>query len=76
MSIQTVGVGDPSQASGCDSGDAEINSVALAQFMLAIMQQLDQRAVDVAEAQEAEVVGMNACPRAGLARSILTVTWR
>jgi hypothetical protein len=33
--------------------------MALAQFPLAVKQQPDQRAVDVAEAEEAEVVGVN-----------------
>jgi hypothetical protein len=36
--------------------------VALAQFALAILKQLDERAVDVAEAEEAEVVGVNRSP--------------
>jgi hypothetical protein len=40
--------------------------VALAEFVLALLEQLYERAVDVAEAEEAEVVSMNACPRAGL----------
>jgi len=34
--VQTVRVGDPSQTAGCDSRDAERNSVVLAQFLLAI----------------------------------------
>jgi hypothetical protein len=38
--------------------------VALAQFVLAILKQLDERAVDVAEAEEAEVVGVNRSPLA------------
>jgi hypothetical protein len=36
--IQTVGVGDPSQATGRYSGDAKANSVALTQFLLAIFE--------------------------------------
>lgn len=55
--IQTVGIGDPAQASRGDSGDAELNAVALAQFLGAVLEQPDQRPVDVAEAEEAEVVG-------------------
>ncbi|MGC2371996.1 MAG: hypothetical protein WA474_23200, partial [Candidatus Sulfotelmatobacter sp.] len=39
------------------SGDAERDSVAIAEFLFAIEQELDERAVDVAEAEEAEVVG-------------------
>jgi hypothetical protein len=38
--------------------------VALAQFVLALLEQLYERAVDVAEAEEAEVVGMNRSPLA------------
>jgi hypothetical protein len=36
VQIQTIRVGDPSQVAGCDSGDAELNSVAVAQFLLAV----------------------------------------
>ena len=60
--IQAVGVGNPSQAEGCDSGDAERNSVALAQFLFAVAQELHEGAVDIAEAEEAEVVGANERP--------------
>jgi hypothetical protein len=58
--IQAIGVGDPSQAAGCDSGDAEGNSVALAQFLLTVEQQPDQSPVHVAETEQAEFVGVNA----------------
>jgi hypothetical protein len=54
--IQTVRVGNPSQAAGCESSDAEGNSVALAKFGFAIAEQLHERAVHVAEAEETEVV--------------------
>jgi hypothetical protein len=36
--------------------------VALAQFVLAVLEQLDERAIDVAEAEEAQVVGVNGKP--------------
>ncbi len=57
--IQAIRIGDPSQAAAGDSGDAERDSVAVAEFFFAIEQELDERAVDVAKAEEAKVVGMN-----------------
>jgi hypothetical protein len=39
--------------------------VTLAEFRFTVEQELQERAVDVAEAEEAEVVGMNAGPRGG-----------
>jgi hypothetical protein len=39
--------------------------VAVAEFLFAVEQELQERAVDVAEAEEAEVVGVNASPRGG-----------
>jgi hypothetical protein len=38
--------------------------VALAQFVRAVLEKLYERPVDVAEAEEAEVVGMNRSPLA------------
>lgn len=57
--IQAVWIGDPSQAAGCDSSNAERNSVARVEFRLAVFEQLRERAVDVAEAEQAEVEGVN-----------------
>ena len=34
--------------------------MALAEFVLTVEQELDERAVDIAEAEEAEIVGANA----------------
>ena len=67
--IQTIRVGDPSQAAGCYSCDAEVDSVALTQILLAVLEQLQERPVDIAEAEEAEVVGMDADPSGAKARS-------
>ncbi len=39
--------------------------MVVAQFLFAIQQELHESAVDVAEAEEAEIVGVNASPRAG-----------
>ena len=58
--IKAVWIGHPSCAAGCDARDAERNSVAFAEFLFAVLQQLRKRPVDVAEAEEAEVVGANA----------------
>ena len=49
-------VGDPAQAAGGDAGDAVGDAVAVAEFLRAVFEQADQRPVDVAEAEEAEVV--------------------
>ncbi len=57
--IETIWVGDPSQTASCDSRDAERNSVAVAKFVLTISQQFHERTVYVAEAEKAEVVGVN-----------------
>jgi hypothetical protein len=55
MSVQAFGIGDPAQAATGDAGNAEGNSVAGAEFGLALAQELGEGAVDVAEAEEAEV---------------------
>ena len=60
--IQTFRVGDPSCAAGCYSRDVEGDSVAVAQFLFAVAEQPNERAVDVAEAEEAEVVDVNERP--------------
>src|SRR6202140_4895022 len=46
----------PAQAAGGDSGDAESDAVAIAEFGFAVGEQADERSVDVAEAEKAEVV--------------------
>jgi hypothetical protein len=58
--IQAVGIGDPAQPSGGDSGDAVGDAVASAEFFGAVFEEADESAVDVAEAEEAEVVGADA----------------
>ena len=63
--METGVIGDPSEATAGDSGDAKRNSVALAEFLFAVEQELQERAVDVAEAEETEVVGVNASARGG-----------
>ena len=35
--------------------------MTVAEFLFAVEEQADQRAVDIAEAEQAEVVGVNAC---------------
>jgi hypothetical protein len=64
--IKAIRISDPSQAAGCYSGDAEVDSVAVAKFGFAVTEQLREGAVDVAEAEEAEVVGANSIPPQGL----------
>jgi len=55
--IESRAVGDPSQAARSDSGDAKGDAVARAEFFCAVFKEADQGPVDVAEAEEAEVVG-------------------
>lgn len=50
-------IGDPAEAARGDSGDFVRDAVTVVQFLRAIFEQLHQRAVDVAEAQKAEVIG-------------------
>jgi len=58
-SIQASGVGDPAYAAACDSSHAKKDPVAVLQLLFAVFEELDQGAVDVAVAQEAEVVVLN-----------------
>ena len=39
--------------------------MAVSQFLLAVVEQLRERTIDVAEAKEAEVVSVNAYPSSG-----------
>jgi hypothetical protein len=64
-SVQAVCVSDPAQAAGGDSGDAVRNAVAVAKFLGAVFEEADQRPVDVAEAEEAQVVSTDGDPRSG-----------
>jgi hypothetical protein len=63
--VEAVGIRDPAQAAGGDAGEAEGDAVAIAQFLGTIFEEADQGPVDVAEAEEAEVVGADWVPRAG-----------
>ena len=54
--FHTSRICDPPDAPRSDSGDAELDGVAVAQFLRTLLQQTDQRAVYVAVAEEAEVV--------------------
>jgi len=59
MRVQTVRVGDPAQAAGCDASETVGDAVAIAEFLGAVFEEADQGPTDVAEAEEAEVVGVN-----------------
>src|SRR3984957_9152514 len=59
LRIEAIGVGEPSKTAGCDSGNSETDPVALAKFWFAVDEQFRKSAVDVAETEEAEVVGVN-----------------
>jgi len=51
--VQSIGVGDPSQAAGGDASDAVRDAVAVAEVLRAVGEQADEGAVDVSEAEEA-----------------------
>jgi len=51
-----MGISQPSEAAGGDSCDSVRDSVAVSEFFGAVRKQADERAVDVAVAEEAEVV--------------------
>jgi hypothetical protein len=61
--IDSIYIGDPAAASRGDSGDAVGDAVAIAEFLRAVCEQADERSVDVAEAEEAEVVGADGIPQ-------------
>ena len=75
-SIQAVAIGNPSQLSRRNAGDPPADAAG-AQLGIAVQKESHQRAVDVAKAQQAEVVDMDgrayitlgrgstACPRRG-----------
>jgi hypothetical protein len=52
-----LGVGDPAERTAGDAGDAKCDVVLFAEFGFAGVEQFGECAVDVAEAEEAEVVG-------------------
>jgi hypothetical protein len=66
MGIQTIRVGDPAEAAGGDAGEAVGDSVAIAEFLGAVFEEADEGPVDVAEAEEAEIVGADGSLALGL----------
>ena len=52
---QAARIGDPSQAAGGDAGDAEGDAVAGFEFLSFLLEQPDEGAIDVTEAEEAEI---------------------
>ena len=57
LGIKAMWICVPAQVAGGDSGDAEGDAVTIAEFGFAVGEQTDERSVDVAEAEEAEVEG-------------------
>ena len=53
---QAIGIGDPAQSAGGNSGDAERDAVTLAQLRRAVFKQPDESPIDVAKSQKAEIV--------------------
>jgi hypothetical protein len=53
--VKAVGVDDPAEAARGDAVDAVGDSMLVAEFGGAVGEQSDERAVDVAESEEAEV---------------------
>ena len=57
-------IDDPTESSRRDAGDSPPDAMALLEFAFALQQQADQGAVDIAEAEQAKVVGVDAdCSR-------------
>jgi len=65
-------IGNPAQAARGDSGDAAGDAVALAEFLRAVFEEADERPVDIAEAEEAKVVGGDGFLAQGLSPSHFT----
>jgi hypothetical protein len=57
--IDSVRIRNPTQSARSDSRNAEVDFVADMEFLSAVFKQADQRTVDVAEAEEAEVVNVD-----------------
>jgi hypothetical protein len=55
--INAVGVGGPAEAARGDAGDTERDPMFLAEFIGAVVEKTDERPVDVAEAEKAEIEG-------------------
>jgi hypothetical protein len=55
--VESLGIRDPAQAAGGYASDAVGDAVARAEFLCAVCEEADESPVDVAEAEEAEVVG-------------------
>jgi hypothetical protein len=60
------GIRNPSQPARGDAGDVEGNVVAVLEFLLLFFEQTDERAVDVAEAEEAKIEVADSTFLAGL----------
>ncbi len=69
--VESIRVSNPAQAARGDSGDAVGDAVAVAEFLGAVFEETDQRPVDVAETEEAEVVGGDGVLARAKARLIL-----
>jgi hypothetical protein len=63
MSIESIRVSDPAERAAGDTGDAKCDVVLFAEFGFAGMEKFGESAVDVAEAEEAEVEGADGIPR-------------
>jgi hypothetical protein len=68
--IEPVFVGDPSQAARSHAGDAIFDSISVAEFLTAIFEKADERAVDVAEAEKTEIEGADACLLCGVVKQV------
>ena len=65
VDVRRLGIGDPSQASRGDSGDAVGDAVVVAELFGTVGEEADESPVDVAEAEEAEVIGVDGTSHRG-----------
>ena len=54
--IEAAGISKPSHAPAGHAGNTPLNFVSLAEFLLLLLEQAQQRSIDVAEAEQAKIV--------------------
>jgi hypothetical protein len=57
--IHTIGIGDPSEATGCDAGEAPADVVSPAELGLFRNEHAQEGAGNIAKSEECEVIGWN-----------------
>src|ERR1700722_2102080 len=60
--VQAIRIRDPTDSAGSDPCDSISNPVAVAKFLSAVSKQSDKSLVDVAEAEQTEIISMDSDP--------------